>query len=219
MSIPLIGTDVPRQNFPTMDNTTPLAAATTGANVLARPRKIRDFPTMTFEERGAHQSLFSPYRLPNGGIHLLPEGITYFDACHSVTTEVIVINDIIARCAICLRITSSRATAAASGSIYSWVRELHAVSDGSARYWVVESCFLDLQAHPISPLESAVRMSNAQYHDPEFLSPGNPAAWVLPQRCLTSPPLVTVFTADLMHDYRKIFNFLWRLKRIEHQLS
>jgi gamma-tubulin complex component 3 len=33
------------------------------------------------------------------------------------------------------------------------------------------------------------------------------------------PPLATVFTEDVMEDYKKIFSFLWRLKRIEHQLS
>jgi gamma-tubulin complex component 3 len=32
-------------------------------------------------------------------------------------------------------------------------------------------------------------------------------------------PLSTVFTPDVMENYKKIFNFLWRLKRIEHSLS
>ena len=32
-------------------------------------------------------------------------------------------------------------------------------------------------------------------------------------------PLSTVFTEDIMQSYKKIFNFLWRLKRIEHLLS
>lgn len=32
-------------------------------------------------------------------------------------------------------------------------------------------------------------------------------------------PLSTIFTEDIMNNYKKIFNFLWRLKRIEHSLS
>jgi gamma-tubulin complex component 3 len=32
-------------------------------------------------------------------------------------------------------------------------------------------------------------------------------------------PLATVFTEDVMNKYKKVFNFLWRIKRIEHQLS
>lgn len=32
-------------------------------------------------------------------------------------------------------------------------------------------------------------------------------------------PLSTVFTEDIMQSYKKIFNFLWRLKRIEYLLS
>lgn len=32
-------------------------------------------------------------------------------------------------------------------------------------------------------------------------------------------PLATVFTEQVMHAYKKIFTLLWKLKRIEHQLS
>jgi gamma-tubulin complex component 3 len=80
-------------------------------------------------------------------------------------------------------------------------------------------------------LETAVRMSNAQYHDPDFLSrldvkllEGSPGdkGWeifMLDYRVSDLAPLATVFTPDVLGDYQKIFNFLWRLKRIEHQLS
>jgi gamma-tubulin complex component 3 len=33
------------------------------------------------------------------------------------------------------------------------------------------------------------------------------------------PPLMTVFTQDIMDAYKQIFFFLWKLKRIEHLLG
>jgi gamma-tubulin complex component 3 len=84
-----------------------------------------------------------------------------------------------------------------------------------------------LQAH----LETAVRQSNAQYHDPEFQhrlnikllesSPGDKGweVFSLDYNVSDLAPLSAVFTNDIMEAYKKIFNFLWRLKRIEHQLS
>lgn len=32
-------------------------------------------------------------------------------------------------------------------------------------------------------------------------------------------PLATVFAPDIMENYKKVFNFLWRIKRVEHLLS
>ena len=32
-------------------------------------------------------------------------------------------------------------------------------------------------------------------------------------------PLSTIFSEEIMQKYLKIFNFLWRLKRVEHALS
>jgi gamma-tubulin complex component 3 len=84
-----------------------------------------------------------------------------------------------------------------------------------------------LQAH----LETAVRHSNAQYHEPEFLqrlsirllesSPGDKGWEVFSLDYTVSDlaPLAAVFTPEVMEAYQKIFNFLWRLKRIEHLLS
>lgn len=42
---------------------------------------------------------------------------------------------------------------------------------------------------------------------------------MLDYRVQDLPPIATVFTDEVMENYKKIFNFLWRLKRIEHQLS
>jgi gamma-tubulin complex component 3 len=52
-------------------------------------------------------------------------------------------------------------------------------------------------------------------------SPGDKGweIFMLDYRVHDLAPLATVFTEDLMKNYQKIFNFLWRLKRIEHQLA
>ena len=80
-------------------------------------------------------------------------------------------------------------------------------------------------------MDQAVRQSNAQYHDPDFLGrlminlqesqPGDKGwdIFMLDYRVHDLAPLATVFTEDVMNNYKKIFNFLWRIKRIEHQLS
>ena len=80
-------------------------------------------------------------------------------------------------------------------------------------------------------LETAIRSSNAQYHDIEFLSridiklmehsPGEKGwdIFTLDYRVNDLPPLSTVFSEDVMRCYLKIFNFMWRLKKVEHSLS
>jgi gamma-tubulin complex component 3 len=52
-------------------------------------------------------------------------------------------------------------------------------------------------------------------------SPGDKGweIFMLDYRVQDLAPLATVFTDDIMALYKKIFSFLWRLKRIEHQLS
>jgi gamma-tubulin complex component 3 len=79
-------------------------------------------------------------------------------------------------------------------------------------------------------LETAIRSSNVVYHDPEFrdrldiklleVSPGEKGweIFMLDYRVNDSAPLQTVFTSDIMNSYIKIFNFLWRLKKVEHSL-
>ncbi|RUP51935.1 gamma-tubulin complex component protein, partial [Jimgerdemannia flammicorona] len=78
-------------------------------------------------------------------------------------------------------------------------------------------------------LETAIRASNAQYDDPEILrrldvrllevSPGDLGWDVFTLDYHVDSPINTVFTPQAMHQYLKLFNFLWRLKRVEHTLS
>jgi gamma-tubulin complex component 3 len=80
-------------------------------------------------------------------------------------------------------------------------------------------------------LETAIRQSNAQYHDNEFLhrldiklleaSPGD-RGWEIFQldyRVNDLPVLSTIFSDEVMIVFQKINNFLWKLKRVDHGLS
>ncbi|KAK1428801.1 hypothetical protein QVD17_17641 [Tagetes erecta] len=77
-------------------------------------------------------------------------------------------------------------------------------------------------------LESAIRSSNAQYDDPDILDrlrvkmmPHNKGdrGWdVFSLDYDARVPLNTVFTESVMAKYLKIFNFLWKLRRVEHAL-
>lgn len=78
-------------------------------------------------------------------------------------------------------------------------------------------------------LESAIRASNAQYDEGDILDrlrvkmmPYNDGdrGWdVFSLEYTLRDPLNTIFTEAVMASYLKIFNFLWRLKRVEHALS
>lgn len=78
-------------------------------------------------------------------------------------------------------------------------------------------------------LESAIRASNAQYDEGDVLDrlrvkmmPYNDGdrGWdVFSLEYILRDPLNTIFTEAVMASYLKIFNFLWRLKRVEHALS
>lgn len=78
-------------------------------------------------------------------------------------------------------------------------------------------------------LETAVRSSNAQYDDPEVLnrldvrlmeiSPEDLGWDVFTLDYHLDPPINTVFTPQAMHQYLRIFNFLWQLKRVEYTLT
>ncbi|GLJ12396.1 hypothetical protein SUGI_0190050 [Cryptomeria japonica] len=78
-------------------------------------------------------------------------------------------------------------------------------------------------------LESAIRASNAQYDDTDILDrlrvkmmPHNSGdrGWdVFSLEYNVRDPLNTIFTEAVMTRYLKIFNFLWKLKRVEHALS
>ncbi|KAL3533961.1 hypothetical protein ACH5RR_007482 [Cinchona calisaya] len=77
-------------------------------------------------------------------------------------------------------------------------------------------------------LESAIRSSNAQYDDPDILDrlrvkmmPHNTGdrGWdVFSLEYDARVPLNTVFTESVMARYLRIFNFLWKLRRVEHAL-
>ncbi|KAG9292620.1 hypothetical protein G9A89_006992 [Geosiphon pyriformis] len=78
-------------------------------------------------------------------------------------------------------------------------------------------------------LEAAVRASNAQYDDPDILrrldvrllevSSGDCGWDVFSLDYHVDSPINTIFTPQAMHQYLKLFNFLWRLKRVEYCLS
>ncbi|KAF8949032.1 Gamma-tubulin complex component 3 [Haplosporangium gracile] len=78
-------------------------------------------------------------------------------------------------------------------------------------------------------LETAIRSSNAQYDDPDILrrldvrlleiSPGDSGWDVFSLDYHVDSPVNTILTPVAMHQYLKMFNFLWRLKRVEHALS
>jgi gamma-tubulin complex component 3 len=77
-------------------------------------------------------------------------------------------------------------------------------------------------------LETAIRSSNAQYDDPDILDrlrvkmmphgAGDRGWDVFSLEYDSRVPLDTVFTESVMARYLKIFNFLWKLRRVEHAL-
>ncbi|KAI8605941.1 Spc98 family-domain-containing protein [Dissophora ornata] len=78
-------------------------------------------------------------------------------------------------------------------------------------------------------LETAIRSSNAQYDDPDVLrrldvrlleiSTGDSGWDVFSLDYHVDSPINTILTPVAMHQYLKMFNFLWRLKRVEYALS
>ncbi|KAI8150176.1 Spc98 family-domain-containing protein [Fennellomyces sp. T-0311] len=78
-------------------------------------------------------------------------------------------------------------------------------------------------------LETAIRASNAQYDDPEILNrldvrllevSANDLGWdVFTLDYHLDSPINTVFSPAAMHQYLRLFNFLWQLKRVEYTLT
>uniref|UniRef100_A0A3P8UTE0 Tubulin gamma complex component 3 n=1 Tax=Cynoglossus semilaevis TaxID=244447 RepID=A0A3P8UTE0_CYNSE len=78
-------------------------------------------------------------------------------------------------------------------------------------------------------LETAVRATNAQFDNPEILkrldvrllevSPGDTGWDVFSLDYHVDGPLATVFTRECMGHYLRVFNFLWRAKRMEYTLT
>jgi gamma-tubulin complex component 3 len=81
----------------------------------------------------------------------------------------------------------------------------------------------------VGTLETAIRASNAQFHNPEFLqrldvklldaSAGDYGWDIFSLDYKTEAPLNTIFNPAVMKKYLRLFNFLWRVKRVEHSLS
>ena len=77
-------------------------------------------------------------------------------------------------------------------------------------------------------LEQAVRSSSAQSDSPDFLDRlrvrlmahlNEEVGWdVFTLEYVVNQPLTTIFTEHAMSKYLRVFNFLWRLKRVEHSL-
>ncbi|KAI9592455.1 Spc98 family-domain-containing protein [Syncephalis fuscata] len=80
-----------------------------------------------------------------------------------------------------------------------------------------------------STLETAIRTSNVQYEDIEIkrrldvkaleVSPGDSGWDVFSLEYTVEQPIKTVFKKSAMDQYRQLFQFLWKLKRVEHTLS
>jgi gamma-tubulin complex component 3 len=78
-------------------------------------------------------------------------------------------------------------------------------------------------------LETAIRATNAQFEDPDILkrldvqklepSPQDQGWDVFSLQYHVDGPISTVFTAENMLTYLKVFNFLWRAKRVQYYLS
>ncbi|XP_030912000.1 gamma-tubulin complex component 3 [Geospiza fortis] len=78
-------------------------------------------------------------------------------------------------------------------------------------------------------LETAVRATNAQFDNPEILkrldvrllevSPGDTGWDVFSLDYHVDGPIATVFTRECMSHYLRVFNFLWRAKRMEYILT
>ncbi|CAI8015361.1 Gamma-tubulin complex component 3 [Geodia barretti] len=78
-------------------------------------------------------------------------------------------------------------------------------------------------------LETAIRATNAQFEDPDILKrldvqklePSlQDQGWdVFSLQYHVDGPISTVFTAENMLTYLKVFNFLWRAKRVQYYLS
>ena len=77
-------------------------------------------------------------------------------------------------------------------------------------------------------LEQAIRSSSAQSDAPEFIDRlrvrlmahlNEEVGWdVFTLEYVVNQPLTTIFTETAMNKYLRVFNFLWRLKRVEYSL-
>jgi len=78
----------------------------------------------------------------------------------------------------------------------------------------------------LSILDSAIKASNAQFHDPECLkklniklmdiSMGDTGWDIFVMEYNVETPLTAVFSKDLLKSYQTLFFFFWKLKRLEY---
>jgi len=78
----------------------------------------------------------------------------------------------------------------------------------------------------LSILDSAIKSSNAQFHDPECIrklnvrlmdiSLGDTGWDIFVMEYLVESPLTAVFSKDLLKNYQTLFFFFWKLKRLEY---
>ena len=119
------------------------------------------------------------------------------------------------------------------------IRKYLLMGQGDMMEFLIELLADELQKHASElhkhnmriHLDNAIRSSNAQFHPQEFISrldvkllPAqlNDRGWetfLLDYRVSDLTPLATIFTKDVMGCYSKIFCFMLKLKKIQHQLS
>ena len=81
----------------------------------------------------------------------------------------------------------------------------------------------------VNILEAAIKSSNCQFHDYEFISrlkvvlediKGKQSGWeIFSLEYSVEAPLSTFFSEEISLKYRKVFNFLWKVKRIHFLIN
>ena len=79
----------------------------------------------------------------------------------------------------------------------------------------------------IGIIEGALRSSNTQYLNPDILNrvsvrllEGGGDGWdIFSLDYVIDAPLSTLLSPDAMKSYLRIFNFLWRIKRVDYSLN
>ena len=81
----------------------------------------------------------------------------------------------------------------------------------------------------IGIVEGAIRVSNAQFDDPEFIgrldvklleaSPGDTGWDIFSLNYKVDLPISTLFTGQIMEKFFQVFKFLWHIKRVDFRLK
>lgn len=117
------------------------------------------------------------------------------------------------------------------------LRKYMLMGQGDFHHYLIETLWEELaqvassiyRHNLVAQLEGAIRASNAQYDDAEFLnrldvklleaSPGEIGWDVFTLEYRVETPLNTVFAVDVQEKYLRLFKFFWRLKRVEYFLT